>query len=314
LDVRQLTYFLKVIEAGSFTRAAEILHMAQPALSQQVQKLENELGQRLLVRHSRGVTATEAGNRLLGHARFILQSVDAARQDVRQFSGEAIRQIRLGIPRSLSAQFAIGLERSWSRQWGEVTLCLVEFMNSHLAEWLLTGRLDLALTYAAEDQERIQCEPILQESFCLAGPRGTGPGDRRLSETSFQRLPATPLILPSTSHDNRKLIDAAAEYCNARLSISHEIDSLEVTLGMVEAGLGYTVQPFLAIQHLLAAGRISAWHIVQPEVRRRLHIAHSRHSLLSPNLARALDELRRYLRSVLSEIASPLVEVELALA
>ncbi len=311
MDLRQLTYFLNVLEAGSFTRAAETLHMAQPALSQQVQKLEDELGQKLLLRHSRGVTATEAGARFLGHVRFILHSVDAARQDIRQFSGQEIGQIRLGIPRSLSTPFAIGLKRSWSHQWEDVSLCLVEYMNTHLAEWLLAGRLDLALTYAPEDMHRLQCEPVLQERFCLVGPATGGKGGH-LGQTNFRDLPATPLILPSSFHDNRKLIDAAAEYSSVRLSIAHEIDSVDLTIGMVEAGQGYTVQPFLAIQHLLAAGRISAWHIVQPEVTRRLHIAHSKQSRVSPKQARAHYELRRYLRSVLDDIASPLVEVELA--
>jgi LysR family nitrogen assimilation transcriptional regulator len=99
IDLRQLSYFIAVVEAKSVTAAAEVLHIAQPALSQHMQRLEQELGQQLLVRHSRGIEPTDAGFRLLDHARAILKSVETATHDVRHFREEQRGTVSLGMQR-----------------------------------------------------------------------------------------------------------------------------------------------------------------------------------------------------------------------
>ena len=310
MDLRQLTYFVHVLEAGSFTRAAEVLHMAQPALSQQIQKLEEELGQKLLLRHSRGVVVTEAGARFLRHVTSILRSVDAARQDMRLFHGEARQEIKLGIPRSLGTAIAVELRHAWVDRLPEMSLSLVEFMNTHLVEWLLTGRLDLALSYAPDDAQRLRCLPVLRESFCLVGPASLGQAGH-LGEISLAESADKNLILPSSFHDNRKVIDAAADYCGVRLKVAHEIDSVELSLALIDAGIGYSIQPFLSVQHLLATRRLALWHIVQPEITRRLQIAYASEQPLSREMPRVLEELRLYLRQFLDRVASPLITAEL---
>ena len=126
MDLRQLEYFVRVAELGSFTRAALALDVAQPALSRQVRLLELELRQSLLARHGRGAAPTEAGQVLLEHARGILHQVEHARDELARLRGALVGRVTLGLPPSVARALAVPLVQAFGQQLPEARLSITE--------------------------------------------------------------------------------------------------------------------------------------------------------------------------------------------
>jgi LysR family transcriptional regulator, nitrogen assimilation regulatory protein len=309
IDLRQLSYFIAVVEAKSVTAAAEVLHIAQPALSQHMQRLEQELGQQLLVRHSRGIEPTDAGFRLLDHARAILKSVETATHDVRHFREEQRGTVRLGMPRSLCETLGVQLMSAWPQQHPNVNLQIVEQLSNTLTEWLLAGRLDLALTYSPDDSNMLSAEPLLQEKMCALMPAHQGP--QRLGEIQFIALARERLILHSSAYVNRQIIDTTAKYCSVKLNVAYEVESIDLTLNMVEANLGWSIQPYLTVRRLMDMGRLAVGLIVAPHITGRLHLMHSLQRPLAPYEVKVCEAIKKHLHDQFANGQhSPLIELE----
>ena len=143
MNLRQLEYFVHVAELGSFSKAALVLGVAQPALSRQVRALETELRETLLLRDGRGVRLTDAGTRLFEHSVGILQMVSRAREDIGANRDEPVGRIVVGLPPSMGRQLTVPLIDAFQRQLPRARLAIVEGLSSHIIEWILTGRVDL---------------------------------------------------------------------------------------------------------------------------------------------------------------------------
>ena len=144
MDLRQLEYFVRVAELGSFTRASSVLRVAQPALSRQVRALEVELRQTLFERNGRGVTLTDAGRLLLAHGRGILQQVARARQELDEQRGAAAGALSIGLPPSLSRTHTAPLVEGFRARFPRATLTVLEGLSTYMLEWLQLGRIDCA--------------------------------------------------------------------------------------------------------------------------------------------------------------------------
>jgi LysR family nitrogen assimilation transcriptional regulator len=270
MDFRQLKYFTMVAEAKSFTRAAELLRLAQPALSSQVHKLEEELQEQLLIRHSRGIELTDAGRRLLSHARTILHQLDIAREDVRGAQGEPEGLIRVGMPRSVSEVLAVELIREAQARAPAISIRIVEHFSENLYAQLLDRELDLALTYSAESSVRVTTELISLQCLSLISPAKSRLP--RGDQIEFAEVIRLPLILGSPVHVVRKLLTATAQDSGFELNVVHEIDSLQTALNMVEGGLGHTILPPTIVARGVRSGLVEARTIVAPELVRKLHM------------------------------------------
>ena len=150
MDLKQLEYFVRVAELGSFTKAAQALDVAQPALSRQVRLLEVELRQNLLLRNGRGANPTEAGTLLLAHARGILHQVERAREELGRVRGALAGRVAIGLPPSLSRVLAVPLMRAFRQQLPQVSASISEGLSVNMQEWLTNGRLDIAVLYNAQ--------------------------------------------------------------------------------------------------------------------------------------------------------------------
>jgi LysR family transcriptional regulator, nitrogen assimilation regulatory protein len=139
MDLRQLKYFVQITESGNLSRAAEVLRVAQPSLSQQMRNLEDELGVELLARHARGVTPTELGQLLYNHARRILAEVDRAKESVRSHSANPSGRISVGLPTSASRGLSLSLFLALAQRQPNITLHLVEAMTGYLDELVQAG-------------------------------------------------------------------------------------------------------------------------------------------------------------------------------
>jgi LysR family nitrogen assimilation transcriptional regulator len=235
MDLKQLEYFVHVAEMGSFTRASAFLQVAQPALSRQVRTLEVELRQPLLDRNGRGVTLTEAGKRLLAHARGILQQVQRAHDDLEDQRGAATGRLAIALPPSVSRSLTAPLVKAFREQMPRANLSVVEGLSAYALEWLVIGRVDCAVVYNVTPTPAIDLQPLLDEPLYLVSAR-PGRGPRIGKAVALQQVAERELVIPSRPHSMRMLLEAAlaAEGCRAKVAL--EIESIPAILDLVLQG------------------------------------------------------------------------------
>jgi LysR family nitrogen assimilation transcriptional regulator len=290
MTIKQLQYFLRIAELKSFSKAANYLHVAQPALGLQVRKLEEELGVKLLNRHSRGVTPTEAGLLLRDHAVIILRQIERAKLSVTDLSGPPRGKIAVGVTPTLNLVLATQLVERCRRDCPEVSLSIVDAMSEDLMEWVENDRLDLAFSYNPSAVPGLVCEPLLTEDLCLIGPGTEAAGKPETARIA--ELAHLPLILTSVTSGLRALVEDAARAKNIELNLSLEIDSVIATKEMVAKNIGYTILPLGAVRREVRDGRLTARRFARPALSRNMYLAYSA-SHPTSNAATAVREVMR---------------------
>lgn len=246
MELRQVRYFVRVVEVGSISRAAADLGVVQSALSQQISRLEGDLSVRLLTRTRRGITATQAGLAFLPEARLILRHAEQARRaaQLSRLSGTA----SVGMAPTTASVLAMPFMRAMSERYPNVRLHMVESLSGHLAGMLDRRQLDFAILFNVEAGAKWNIFPLIEEklfliqSIRLAAAHSSAPVARIAS------LNDVPMILPTESHGLRSKIDAAFSRAGIKPLIVAEIDSLAILMDAVDAGLGATVQPSTAVR------------------------------------------------------------------
>lgn len=276
MDLRQLRYFAQVVESGSFSRAAGVLHIAQPALSQHVRRLEEELGVQLLHRTARGVQATEAGTKLQHHAGRILAELSEIPDSVRGTFTLPRGDVRFGMPGTVSELLAVPLVEAAKFRYPDVRIRVVEAMSGYVLEWLRRGDVDLAMIYAATDPRGLAFHLGLSEEICLfAKSDHVG---RMKSEPSTIRLgdiADIPLVVPGPGHGLRELIDSSAMAARIAIRPEIEIDSYNQIKKLVERGVGYGILPRMAINNEVERGAFRMWRFIDPMITRKVYLAYS---------------------------------------
>ena len=235
MNLTQLETFVHVAEHGSFSKAALVLGVAQPALSRQVRALETELHETLLLRNGRGVQLTEAGKRLLQHGQDILNLVSHAKDDLRARRSEPVGQITIAMPPTLARLHTLALIRAFRAEMPQARLAIMEGFSVHLTEWLLTGRTDLALVYNPEPVPALEILPLRRERLCLVSPRDQAPA----RPPTLPQLSRYPLVMPQRGHIFRSLMEQAAAMAGVQLDVQWEVASVPAILDCVAAGIGH---------------------------------------------------------------------------
>jgi LysR family transcriptional regulator, nitrogen assimilation regulatory protein len=242
MDLRQLEYFVRVAELGSFTRASVALGIAQPALSRQVRLLEVELRQALLVRNGRGATPTEAGKLLLEHARGILHQVDRAREELGRVRGSLAGRVALGLPPSLARVLTVPLTRAFRQRLPDASLSITENLSTAMHEGLANGRLDIAVLYNAQPAADIELAPLVDEALVLVQSRPPGLAEEPPPiPLSLRAVADLPLVIPSRPNAIRMYIEAEMAALGCRPSIALEIDGVSAILDLVADGAGNAI-------------------------------------------------------------------------
>nr|WP_198984538.1 LysR substrate-binding domain-containing protein [Herbaspirillum sp. ASV7] len=263
MDIRELRNFIHVARAGSFSRAASELYIAQPALSRQIAKLESEIGLPLLVRHGRGVKLTEAGARLLERAEMISHMVNDTGEHVRASASTERGYLSVGLPPTIGTLIGAPLIREFREQWPGVLLHLREGLSSSLQEWVMDKRVDLAVVYNQPPLEAFDVRPLFSEPMVLVAPPGSG----IRPALQIRDLASIPLILPGLPHSNRRLIEHAAIQHGVRLRVELEVDSVALTKQLIKSGAGYSLLTFVAVKNEVDRGELVAHEIVRPAIR-----------------------------------------------
>lgn len=273
MDLRQLRYFVTIVEVGSFSRAAHRLRVAQPALSQHVRNMELDLGVELLFRSPQGVRPTEAGETLVRHARLILGQMEVAREAVRRGQVEPEGEVRFGLPGTVSQMLCVPLISAARRRYPKIRLRVAEAMSGFVLDWLRDGKIDLGVLYRSVNERTLEARHVLSEDLCLLGPAepmdGGHPPD---GPVPFAMLEQLTLILPSHGHGLRDLIEERALAEGARLRTVIDIDTYGQIKLLVQGGLGYSILPAAALRTEVQEGLLKIWPMGVPVLSRDLHL------------------------------------------
>ena len=295
MDLKQLDYFVHVAELRSFSRAAVVLGIAQSALSRQVRALEIELRETLLLRNGRGVTLTEAGQRLLEHSLAILQRVGEARADMASNRDEPVGRITIGLPPTIGRQLTLPLIDGFRRRMPLAQLAIVEGLSSHVAEWIASGRVDLGLLYNPDMQPGLEFTPLLEEPLCLVQRAGDADAQDR-APLPIGELPQRRLVLPERAHVLRRLLETRAMHAGLRLDIAWEVSSVAAIIDLVCAGYGQAVLTASAVAASGRADLLAVRPILDPGLRTvlcRVVSSRQRATPLLRQATRLLSELAR---------------------
>ncbi|MEU6541450.1 LysR family transcriptional regulator [Streptomyces sp. NPDC047000] len=298
MDIKQLRAIVAVAEAGSVTRAAELLHLVQPAVTRQIRTLEQELGVALFERTGQGMQPTEAGLIMVDRARRALGELERARTEVQPSPGQVTGLVTVGLLESTSDLLAGPLVSALARDHPGVRLRMMTAYSGHLQQWLDSGDLDLTLLYNLDSTPSLNVRPLVHERLWVVAPPSAGLRADRLM--SFTEVAEHPLVMPASGHALRTLIDAAAARVNAELNIVVQTNSMRVQKQLVLAGHGWTVLPGLGVSEDIANGVVSAAPLGAPDVWRSIVLATPRFVRVPPAAEIVARELVRQVGSAVS--------------
>jgi LysR family nitrogen assimilation transcriptional regulator len=293
MNLKHLQSFVRVAELGSFSKAARVLDIAQPALSRQVRLLETDLRETLLLRNGRGVSLTDAGRRLFEHGVQILQRVEQAREDLNAERDAAVGHVTIGLPPSIGRRLTLPLIERFRQQLPRARLTIVEGLSANIAEWIGSGRTDLGLVYNPDAQPALELTPLLRERLCLVEPAST----RRRREPKplpLRELGAYPLVLPERHQSIRRLLQTQATAAGVKLHIAWEVSSVPAIIDLVCARVGYAVLNASAVAASGRGSELAVRPIVEPELVSVLFLAQPATKPPTPltrRVARLLTEL-----------------------
>jgi LysR family nitrogen assimilation transcriptional regulator len=235
MDLRQLRYFVGIVQAGSLSRAADHLHVAQSALSHHLASLESELGKQLVSRCSKGILVTEAGAVLYRHAEAILRHVESARQEVSSKHDVPSGGVSIGLPHTVAAVLSYELFIRVRNMYPQIVLHVADGNNALLRERLVNGRLDIAVLFADQPERGIVIEPILlEELFYLTADPDTSP--IRIADAA-QR----PLLVCGPESSSRRVTQEAFKKRGLTTASIAEIETLSALRRAVASGIGNAV-------------------------------------------------------------------------
>ncbi len=294
LDLRQLRYFVAIVENGSFSKAAAVLNVAQPALSLHVRNMEADLGTQLLFRSPHGVLPTEAGEILLRNARVIIDQFAFATEEIRGHEAEPSGEVRLGLPGTISQILSVPLIISAKKRYPRIKLTIAEAMSGFITEWIRENKIDLAVLYIPVQDRTLSSHSVLTEQLCLLGPVSAMQGIKPPTDgpITFKQLAELPLILPSVNHGLRELLEGVAGKSGLPLNTIIDVDSYGNIKELVEEGMGYSILPFNAIAREVQDGRLAYWPIRKPELQRDVYLVHASDRPM-PNAVSVIEALCR---------------------
>ena len=277
MDSRRLRYFVQIVDSGSITRAAAATGVAQPALSQQLAVLENELKVKLLERSVSGVTPTPAGRILYARAQTILRQYEDLREAVHREVQPLSGVVSLGMSPTMVPRFALPLIEKVCAQHPEMHLQIKEEGSAVLQDLLATGRIEVSISPTRPDGEAIVGEEILSEPLILMYP----PGWDIPADASLAQLAALPWIVPRKPNSIRTIVDAIFAAASLTPRVAVELDSLQNVVETVRRGLGVGAMTAGVIQDDLTAGRLQARSLGNNAPMRPMFLSHRRTPVLT---------------------------------
>lgn len=303
MDLRQLRFLVRAVESSSISRAANALGIAQPSLSQQLKNLEDELGAVLLHRTPSGILPTETGLMVADRARAILRLADNLLAEVRAANAAPSGEVLVGLPTTMALHLTVPLVQSIQHDFPNIALRISEGMSGHIQEWLLSGRLDIAILYTDEAIAGLTLEKIADEDLCLISRAGGAAG-----AIPFSALENIALVLPGPGHGLRRSIERARARAQVQLKIAVEVDSLPHLKRLAMDGMLHTILPEAACREEIKSGQLIARPLTKPMARRPIVLATPQQRPPSIASQAVITRLRALIVQALGLTGSPAIK------
>ena len=277
MDFRRIKNFVTVVETGSIARAAQVLHIAQPALSVQMRRMESLVGCQLLSRSSRGVVPTATGVEFCRRAKETLRMLEALRSIGQEDASSPSGHVVIGTAASAANMIAVPLVNAVRERYPAITLELLESPSVYLGEMLLRGSVGMAVLFGEHSSTGMQVLPVLEEDLFVIGLKAQG------AELDLQCLDGVRLVMPARPNSVRTLLDRACADRGISPRVVTEVSSPYTMVQLVRAGIGATVLPW----SMLAGVRQSEMpvaRIVNPVLTRSISVATAIEAPQSPQL------------------------------
>ncbi|WP_166618322.1 LysR family transcriptional regulator [Paraburkholderia madseniana] len=289
MDFRQIRTFLAVADTRSTTRAAELLHIVQSAVSRQLKLLEGEIGVPLFDRDRTGMQLTDAGRIFLEHARRALQEINQAQSEIRPVPGQVAGAICIGLLPSSCEIIVSEFLRLLHAHYPAVRATFSVGYTDHLTRWLETGEIDVALLYQPDPTPGIDIKNLVIEPLSLVA---SGAGDlREDAPVPLRELGRTPLILPGYPHRLRLLVERRCKAAGVTIATADEANTMAVQKVLIAEGYGRGIMPRVAARQELTTGAFCAAPIDDPAFARRIVLARPTTRGATPAVRNATDLL-----------------------
>jgi LysR family nitrogen assimilation transcriptional regulator len=298
ITLRQLRYFARVVELRNITRAAEQLHIAQPALGVKIRQLEEMLGVPLLQRHSRGVDPTPAGELLYARACAVFGLLEQTRQDLARFGQPLSRHLTLGLTPSLVLLIGTEAIVAARAQLPEVALRLREDPSFALVDAVENKSIDVALAYSVSERPGIQLTPVMYEELLLVTRADQAPLD---DIVTLEQALGREIALGGKRDAGRRTVELAAGARGIAFTIDYEMQSIAGIRELILRGMAATILPYGAVAREVASGELAIRRIADPLLTQTLYIVRHARETGAP----LPDEtgLASYLRNLVKLIA-----------
>lgn len=283
VTLRQLRVFQAVVEARNFSRAGNAVGLTQPAISRAIRELEGQLGLQLLNRTTREVAPTEAGRSLAGKLDRLLDELELALLDVQGMASVRRGKVRVASSPTLSANLMPACIARCAELHPEIQLVLLDRVQQDVLGSVRAGEVDFGVVIDPSAPDDLHCETILREPFCLVC-RNDHPLAQRKS-VAWRTLAGEKLVLLDHASGSRRLIDKALADQQAEVEVVQELGHPTTVFRMVEAGIGITVLPALALTGAELQGRALSVCRLTPSIDRRIMLVHRKHRALAPMVA-----------------------------
>ena len=292
MEFHQLRYFVAVARLRSFTRAAESEHVAQPSLSQQIRKLEDELGARLFNRLGRSVTLTPFGTCFRLRARRVLAELDGARQEMDAMLGLRRGRVNVGAIPTVAPYLLPSLLAGFGRSYPGIAVNLREGLTASLLGQLGEGDLDLALVRLPLRPSEFVSEPLLEEGMLLAVPRRHPLRRHRQRRVALGELAGESFLLLKDSHCFRDDVLEICKRCRVNPNVAFEGGQFDTLVAMVAAGAGVTLLPEMARGHYRHAG-VGLMEFVPPPPTRTIGLVRAKDKFVTPAVRTFVEYIRK---------------------
>jgi len=269
MDLKQLEYFVEVIERGSISKAAVSLNLAQPSISRQIALLENELGHRLIERTGRGVSITEAGSALLSHAKVMLGAAEDAKFQIKEMKNDPTGKVVVGLPHRVAMGLCVPLVKKFRERLPNALISVVEGLSLSLRDGLINGRIDIGLLFDPAPTPLLKYETLLRERLMLVAPASVS----LPKQISLQMLKDFPMVLPSSPNPIRNLVDAVLLPRKIDLNIIAEVGAVNSALSLVETSMACSILPESALNLREITHKVSYSPIGPPAMWNQLILA-----------------------------------------
>lgn len=290
MDFRRIQHFVHIAELGTLSKAAERLNIVQPALSQSLKRLEDELGVLLYTRSRRGMELTESGHMFLKYAYGILNQFNRAKESLSATAETPRGQVSVAMTASVLQVLTVPVCEQLNNHYPDIRLNIEAGLAGNIQQGFEAGLYDLVLSYLARPDASIHMEALIEEDLFLTTP--FDPSNEG-ADITFSELDGVPLIIPQDQHGVGPLIARYAKAQRIKITTAHVTGALHPTLQLIEARVGSSILPWSAIHERVAQNRISARKVIEPSLQNTVSMIYPTHRPLTPATIAVMELIRQ---------------------